>query len=1015
MDREFLLTKIMLGKGTCRDPANIKKLFDPVTAMLSSKCPLQLNDVQPYGKTIVIRAYCDFKRCRSYKLKIATVTDGAQLPAMVTCSANAIDHQSGAFRGGKRNLAGQERVDAVKKATAMLPRQLMTADRLRSDPALVAQGNMDHAATDAVYKAIRSVAQRQGDDDRDQLMSLVLHGKKLAAADKDANYVHLVALHPMMAILISNQQAMAAYRISKSPKRQLEAVVAGIDSTGKLSGTFPNEDHSQRIQSHFYRLATSVTTVNRGQKEILPLMEAFVLREDTTTIKLILNELVKKVTLAASLRQSSLSRSLFDLITTDKALSTLHAISSSLNNIPLHMTYNFIYKAIMLFEEGRCVEAEKMVEQLVIPCLCFVHGMKNATHQIKGNFPDVVKGTSEYRFLKRVFKLMVSSTKLRHLLHEVWANLVVLLLSPTVNAVTLEAKNRLKVLINITRTFEEKHNRLPIWNTQHLPPLPLNINPDSLNVMTSGKFYEKTATYWAFKDVSDNASMLIKTSPQEATNVFYSPGFHRYLLVNQAPFIISSSQVYHEVKFYSRPKITPQRRNNQPIEQSFGDSKRKVKQSINHHLNGRIDRNVKLLREDVEATLAFVDIGDVHQKVTATSVRSAKSSPTATTTPTPSNARSALSKRTRLTTPVPKASQVKPLMTSTPVTTARGIKRRHSGLSTPASKKTNRSEMAEEEIQLSQTPIIQSEWRHQDPDDQFGYLKATQAAKSIVSPHSKSLEKQLVLTDSGIVLNPDWYQRSFAGRLYRPVTCCNRVLTGKDLCRLRDFGRYIGDDVVMVAIQSMASQYDGVEVMEVFVAQTIFFNAAKDMVQQLDAWHYHLPYTGLLLMVVTGGGHHWLCVANFTTSEFTCVDSLLSDSTEDQKIQEQFLRFTIAMSRTNRSTIGWKLFKSPHLMQDDGHECGAFVYKHAQQIIIDGVTSDGFFDGHTVRLEMLHTILVNSQGSDQCIVCSALVNGPSLELCNLCQRQWHISCLPSGFKTVMVGICELCFMFSSAN
>lgn len=151
-------------------------------------------------------------------------------------------------------------------------------------------------------------------------------------------------------------------------------------------------------------------------------------------------------------------------------------------------------------------------------------------------------GSSKYRFLKRIYRLIASSTCLRHLLFEVWHYISVLLLTPTMNATTSRAVNKLKLLITTTKNYEAKNKCLSIFKNDHLPSIPA-VEIQQLNVVNNERFYEKSATYLAFKEVADKVEKMIVFDVNEPANPFYSPKFHWYLLVSQAPYIISVSAI----------------------------------------------------------------------------------------------------------------------------------------------------------------------------------------------------------------------------------------------------------------------------------------------------------------------------------------------------------------------------------------------------------------------------------------------------------------------------------------
>lgn len=270
-----------------------------------------------------------------------------------------------------------------------------------------------------------------------------------------------------------------------------------------------------------------------------------------------------------------------------------------------------------------------------------------------------------------------------------------------------------------------------------------------------------------------------------------------------------------------------------------------------------------------------------------------------------------------------------------------------------------------------------------------------------------------MLSEQGVVVNQDFYTDLLAGQHYRPVTCQHISISGENICRLRDQGRDIDSETLMLSLKLLSANREDVEVMQDFVAQEMFDGPMEAIAEMTERYKVRFPNSGVLLMVVTGHEHHWLCVANWEDYEFTCVDSLLTDLAEEDNIRQHFDRFCTALVALGRNVDKWTMIASPHLRQLGGRDCGAFVYRHAQQILQTGTTSSGQFDGQAVRQEMLQSILHSSFGRDRCLVCTLPVktNGPAITTCGLCERSWHVGCFPANYSPTAEGFCELCYTF----
>lgn len=963
-------------------------LLAPVTKFLQHHCPLQFNDLKASKTRIAIRVYCDFKSCKSYRLNISFADHiEGEVEATVYGSTNDEDHVTGGYRGGKRNLAGEVRRQRTADALKSFPRELMNEDRFKADPELVVSNNMDGACTDAVYKKIRNEALKADDLDDDPMLALYQLGQKLERADPMSNYIASVRLHPPMAIFVSEAQVQAMLRLSLSPLRKKQPLIAGMDSTGKIGGKVRTID-GKVGKTYFYRVVVQVVAKNRGENEVLALLEAMVMHEDTVTVKSFLEFFVQRCTLTAQRTKTSMPNSLFDIIVVDKALSSLFGISLTFNHAPLHMVYNFIYRAIFLESVAKVKEARAIMERLVVPMLCYCHNSKNVTQKIQKTYPWLVKGTAPFKFLKRVYRLIASSTNFAHLLFDIYRNVAILLNRRFVDKHTMAAFNKLTALIATSKRYEASTGYLPTFQPETVCSLPY-IDTEPLNMPSNDRFYEKTAFYWCFKGVEDQVVAIPEDDQATEKNIFFSTEFARYLRIHHIPHIAAVSQITHPLKFSDRPDIKPQRRNNQFSEAGFAELKQKLRADKNRRLGGKINRNIVTLRPLTEATLKFTDFGDEYIP-------------------------------TRQKRSQPHTNSVKKRETEAQSTPVR-LKRKRSQPFTPKTPaKRSRVEKAEEEVRIYDTPIIMSTWDRADPTTKdCGFVVIANNVKSADSPLSKSLTLTLPINDNGVVTDPTYYQRTLQSvERYQPFVVKHGVVSGVDICDFRDKNVMLWADPLFLVIDVMADSYEDFSVLMPNTGASIFDLLQPDHLQRLVSSNssYRLPECSFLLMPVTNAAHahHYLCFANFKTLQFTCVDSLYesgaADSTlEEQRIVSRFEKFIIWLLFNGKGTDGWTPVLMSHMRQPPGSlDCGLYVIRHSEQLMQQHRTTAEDFDATVYRsqcLEILFEAANDMKGS--CFVCIGPKDNTALT-CIFCHRFTHRRCMREEYVPNLEGVCELC-------
>lgn len=904
------------------------------------------------------------------------------MEATVLTDTAEINHVDGAYRGGRRETAGEAKQVLIEKAKAALPRTLMNEDRQRADSTLVDVGNMHTAGSDAVYKNARYAALKSNDRDRDPLISLLNHGKELAEKSPFDNFISFVGLHPASAIFMSRRQATAVIRLAKSPLREKEPLILSMDSTCKIGGKFLSEDYKRQVNSHFYRAVVAVRTLNRGEKEILPVIEGMVLNEDTPTVKWFLGHFLKKLAQEANMQHTSLPASIFDIAIVDKALSSLYALSETFNGIPLFFTYNLQYKALVYSSLGRGKEAAALLKPLVMPALCYVHNMKNVSLKLRSL---IDRNTSEYKFLKRCFRLLMSSVDLQHLLFVVWRSLCTVLLSRFTGESLQSAVKTLKSLMTATKNFESKNGYLPKFSSKDLPPLP-TIDTEKLNTMSDDLFYRKTAFYHAFDSVREVVEAEVAVETQDTSpNFMYCPELIRFILIYHAPHIAASSQVTHFIKFDKRYGIKPIRRNNQVSEEGFGELKKALRSDINCKIGGRIDRNIIHLRSSVEGTLKFVDFGDNYigsLESKDTPVRSRK--------------------------PLIRPRESGPLKRKRAEEVAE--------LRAPKKKRKTLFELDEAKVKLSHFPTIESQWGRPDRFHS-GTIRIAFDTKSTTSPLSRSTDREVTVNCKGLITEPTYYRRKLACvDRYQPLTLSGAPFSGIDIYDLCNPKAQIWSDTVTLTIRLLAVQHEQVVVLPSYVSADIFHARDDDLRSKMErSASYRIGGNNLplqLFMPTTFSEHHYLCYADFGKRLFLCADSSRQGTAERQNLATKFKHFINYLRLNQVSVGGWTARIVPHLLQNDNVSCGAFVIKHAEQILVTGSTQLEAFEPSAYRHQIFARIVEAADDMrDACLVCLGTKNGTIFTGCSMCRRFIHKCCLKPEYSPQMQGVCELCYLF----
>lgn len=173
-------------------------LFEPVTKILSSKCPLQMFDMKVLKKKVVIRCYCYFPRCISYNLifvkgNTEKNADPDFVVLQIFSSGKKVDHIHGGASGGKREKGGEVRKQLIEIAKSKLPQELKTMDRIASDASLLLANNMDRAGTTTTYTNIRREALAVDDRHKDEIKALELLHDEMEKKDPNNNWIAQVS------------------------------------------------------------------------------------------------------------------------------------------------------------------------------------------------------------------------------------------------------------------------------------------------------------------------------------------------------------------------------------------------------------------------------------------------------------------------------------------------------------------------------------------------------------------------------------------------------------------------------------------------------------------------------------------------------------------------------------------------------------------------------------------------------------------------------------------------------
>lgn len=952
-------------------PDAISALFARVTEMLPSHCALQMKDFRGTENQATIRAYCDAKFCKSYVL-VGKFTD-EPLSFEVRGSANPIDHVRGCATGIKRLWAGQMRRAKVEEAENNKPQKMMCRDRLAARESYLEQNNMDGAGTRAMYQNIRSEYLRRNDRDADELIALDIIRKELKVSDPFDNFVAKVTLFPAEAIFCSPRQLAVFLRLSASPLRRSRPLIVGIDSTTQVGRRYESDNEkSKPIPSKFYRAAVSVPMMNTASNEVVPLVESLVLHEDTTTVNGFLSFWLQRLKSTASSAKGKLPPTLADIIVSDKALSTLYAVSNNFNKMQLFQYVNKVYEAI----RGDQGAASFVKRRLTLVKICFAHSAHAWKRYHYRVLPTLSK--SHRTVLRHMFRLVTGCTNYQFFLSVVLLNMLIVFNSSHRTKLMSTALDTLVSNCDTMAVFEEAHDHLPpqlaVETVVELPEVDVN----ALNNADQQPLYKRSAFHADFIKVNEVVEEMVNAAEEDEatqrceTNPFFSRDVVNYWLVVQAQYLPLITAIDWTIKFSDVP---PKRVNNQFIEAGFAEVKTFIREHDGLRLGNRIDRVILKTSEVTKAQLKLIDFGDQD-----------------TLPMRPKKRRKSAEKR--LSDISLWKAKTKPKI--------RGW-RNAEYLKAAAAKKLERSSTKPKKGQP--TCATQSQ------PTNVSQCQPTNASQC--QPPSQSL----TLYENGVVADPHYYVRSLKTmNFYVPVFINRLSVTGEHFCDLRDIQYYLWSDTVYILIQILVQQNrrNDVQVLLPSTAAAIFFDpkrtqrmlAAGSRDYQID------KQKSLILAPVTRNEHHYLVVIDTVANVFYIVDSNASKSKTITDQQEHFTAW-VNFLQLQRIVItnDWTLPIAENMRQKDATSCGVFVVEHAKQILETGSTFiNPEFSATQGRLYYAHLLLESSDNmTDRCMICMGDAS-EGIQRCKLCQRFSHLACLVQPQRAEY---CELCLLYQN--
>lgn len=165
--------------------------------------------------------------------------------------------------------------------------------------------------------------------------------------------------------------------------------------------------------------------------------------------------------------------------------------------------------------------------------------------------------------------------------------------------------------------------------------------------------------------------------------------------------------------------------------------------------------------------------------------------------------------------------------------------------------------------------------------------------------------------------------------------------------------------------------------------------------------------------------HYCLVILNFTKKTFSYVDPYNTQSPNQQKYYENFLKFIEKHNATYPTNLipptEWTVKSYHHPLQDPQNvtDCGVFVLKYIRDLIDQNKIQLNQFDINGFRKYLAHYILQHSLNiQNLCIICGYKDDQETEEnvdwtRCDICKRWCHDRCTVSRNKTEIF-LCVLC-------